>query len=69
MPHKPQNDCFFIFHLSFFIRLSVEHAIVAFVMDRGNTVVVLGDEWKCREGLERSWLVDEEEKNYFLENL
>jgi hypothetical protein len=63
MPYKAQNDCFFIFHLSFFIRLSVEHAIVAFVRERGNMGVALGDEWKCRKRLERSWLEEEEEKN------
>ena len=42
MAHKAQNEKAVILHLSFFICLSVEHVIVAFVVERGNTGVVLG---------------------------
>jgi hypothetical protein len=35
MAHKAQNEKAVIFHLPFFIRLLVEHAIVAFVVERG----------------------------------
>ena len=45
-----------IFHLPFFIRLSVEHVILAFVVERGNTGVVLGDGGSVGiRGEEASW--------------
>ena len=56
MPHKAKNDCFFIFLLPFFIRLSVEHVIFAFVVERGSTGVVLGDGGRVgKRGEEASW--------------
>ena len=41
MLHKAQNEKVVIFHLPFFIHLSVEYVIVTFVVERGNTGVVL----------------------------
>ncbi len=41
MLHKAQNEKAVIFLLPFFIHLSVEYVIVAFVVERGNLGVVL----------------------------
>ncbi len=56
MLHKAQNEKAVIFLLPFFIHLSVEYVIVAFVVERGNLGVVLENGGSVGEnGLEASW--------------